>query len=295
MTPAALAALATAALTAGLLLIITGLVGTRRPARPPARLVAALRRLGGQALTPGRRRTRQTVAVAAAAGTAAVWLYTKIPVAGLLAGLAVVGVPWLFGSGRAEQRAIARLEGLGEWTRRLDALVRTGLGLNQAIIVSTRDAPAAIADELGELAAQLRAGTPPAVALSRFADLLADASSDEVIAPLALHATDRGRRLADVLDRLGDNIAREVSMRREVWAARADPRLTTRFMTVLSVVVVAALFTSTTYTSPYRTVLGQTVLAASAATFIGLLVWIRRLSQPRRVPRLLAGWGRESP
>lgn len=284
-----LAAVTAGALLGGLLLTVVGLVGTRRPAGPPSALAGAARRLAGLDLTSRQRHTRQVVLLVAAAAVAAVWLYTGIPVAGFIAGLAVVGVPWLFGSGRAEQQAIARLQALEEWTRRLNALVRTGLGLNQAIIVSTRDAPDAIAGELRDLEAQLRAGAAPVAALNRFADLLADASSDEVIAPLKLHATDRGQRLADVLDHLSDNIAHEVTMRREVWATRADPRLTTKFMTILSVAVFAALFANTTYMRPYQTVLGQIVLAAATAMFVGLLAWIRRLSQPRRGPRLLAG------
>jgi tight adherence protein B len=179
------------------------------------------------------------------------------------------------------------LEALELWTRRLTDLVRTGLGLNQAIVVSTRDAPEALSAELKELEAQLRANVPTVAALDRLANSLADASSDEVIVPLKLHATDRGQRLADVLDQISNNIARDVMMRREVWATRADPRLTTRFMTVLAVIVLVALFANSAYMRPYHTLLGQIVLAACTGMFVSLLVWIRRLSQPRRVPRLL--------
>jgi Flp pilus assembly protein TadB len=280
--------LAAAAILAGIMLTVVGIVGTARAATPTSKLRRRLNRLwAGEGLSVVQRRARQVIALTAVAATAVVWLLTAIPMGGIIAGLAVVGVPWLFTAGRAEQRAIANLEALEVWTRRLTDLVRTGLGLNQAIIVSTRDAPAAIAGDLRELEAQLRAGVPILIALDRFATALGDATTDEVIVALRLHATDRGQRLADILDKISDNIAREVTMRREVWASRADPRLTTRFMTGLAVIVFAFLFANPTYMRPYGTVLGQLVLAACTIVFAGLLVWIRRLSSPQRVPRLL--------
>jgi Flp pilus assembly protein TadB len=284
-----LAALAVAAVLTGAMLLIVGLVGTRRPAAPAWRARRALARLWrGEGLPTGERRARQALLLLSLVTTAAVWLITAIPIAGIIAGVTVVGVPWLFTAGRAEQRAITRLEALEVWTRRLTDLVRTGLGLNQAIIVSTRDAPLAVESDLRDLEAQLRAGVPLVLALDRFAAALGDASSDEVIVALRLHATDRGQRLSDILDKISDNIAREVTMRREVWATRADPRLTTKFMTVLAVVVFVVLFSNTTYMRPYATVVGQIVLTVCFAVFVFLLAWIRRLSQPQKIPRILA-------
>lgn len=291
MNPPLLIALATATVLAGLMITGVGVVGTSRPAAPQTRLRRLTRVWTGQQLSSAERRTRQIITAAAVSATVLIWLLTTIPMAGIIAGLAVVGVPWLFTAGRAEQRSIAALEGLESWTRRLTDLVRTGLGLNQAIMASTRDAPEAIAAELHELEAQLRAQVPIVTALDRFAAALGDAAADEVIVALRLHATDRGQRLADILDKISDNIARVVTMRREVWASRADPRLTVRFMTGVTVVVVALLFANPTYMRPYATVFGQLVLFACTLTFVALLVWVRRLSQPRKVPRLLAPSG----
>lgn len=285
-----LAAFAAAALISGFLLVATGIVGTRRPARPPSRLARAARRAwAGEGLSAGQRRRRHVMQLAAIAAVVAVWFYTGIPMAALIAGLAVIGVPWLFTAGRDEQRAIDKLVAVEVWTRRLHDLVGTGVGLNQAIIRSTRDAPLALVDELSDLAAHLRSGVPTTEALDRLGAQLADASADEVLVRLKLHSTDRGQRLVDVLDRISAGIAREVEMRREIWADRADPRLTTKFMTILSVVVLALLFANNNYMAPFATVLGQLVLAVCITVFVGLLIWIRRLSQPTPVPRLLAG------
>ncbi|SNT65711.1 MULTISPECIES: type II secretion system F family protein [Asanoa] len=284
-----LASLAAAALVSGLLALATGIVGTRRPARPPSRFGQAIRRVWlGDGLSAKQRQRRQATQWAAAAAAVAVWFYTGIPIAALIAAVAVIGVPWLFTAGREEQRAIDRLVAVEVWTRRLHDLVGTGVGLTQAIIRSTRDAPPALADELSDLAANLRAGVPTSDALDRLGAQLADASADEVLVRLKLHSTDRGPRLTDVLQRISAGIAQEVEMRREIWADRADPRLTTKFMTVLSVATLVLLFSNRTYMAPFATVLGQLVLLLSITVFIGLLVWIRRLSQPTRVPRLLA-------
>ncbi|MEU1812973.1 type II secretion system F family protein [Micromonospora aurantiaca (nom. illeg.)] len=283
-----LAAAAAAGLVGGLLLLATGVVGTRRPPRPPSRFARTLRRAwAGEGLSTGQRRQRHLVQVLALATVVGVWLYTGIPAAALIAGVAVIGVPWLFTAGREEQRAIDRLVAIEVWTRRLHDLVNTGIGLNQAIIRSTRDAPPALVDELSDLASHLRAGVPTTEALDRLGARLADASADEVIVRLKLHSTDRGQRLVDVLERISEGIAEEVEMRREIWADRADPRLTTKFMTVLSVVVLALVFANNTYAAPFAKPLGQLVLLLCITVFVGLLVWIRRLSQPTRVPRLL--------
>jgi hypothetical protein len=50
----------------------------------------------------------------------------------LIIGVAVPGVPWLLSAGRAEKRAIARLEAAEASTRRLSDIV-AGIGLQQAI------------------------------------------------------------------------------------------------------------------------------------------------------------------
>jgi Flp pilus assembly protein TadB len=287
MSPATLAAMATAALIAGVMLIVTGLVGTRRPAAPPA--AAGFPALLGVGLPTRQRRNRRALLGLALAATAAVWLLTGWPVGGLIAGLAVLGMPWLLTVGAAERKIIARLEAVETWTRRLKDLVRSGNGLISAIITSARTAPAPIADEVSDLAAALQAGADPQQALDAFADALADFNADEVIAALKLHAGDRGQRLSDVLTSVAAAAAREVVMRRGVAAKRAEPRFVTRFMTGLIAVVLIVVFTDSAYAKPYGTVLGQLVLLAATLLLVGLLAWIRRLTQPPKRGRFLAG------
>jgi Flp pilus assembly protein TadB len=217
------------------------------------------------------------------------WLVTGWPVGGLIAGLAAVGVPWLIAAGAAEKQMIGRLEAIEAWTRRLADLVRTGHGLVSAIVTSARTAPAAITEPVADLAAGLRAGVDPQIALDAFADTLADAKADEVIAALKLHAGDRGQRLSDVLTSVAASAADEVVMRRGVASKRAEPRFVTRFMTGLIAVVLVVVFTNTAYAKPYGTLVGQLVLLAATLLLVGMLVWIHALTQPARIPRFLAG------
>ena len=118
---------------------------------------------------------------------------------GLLVAVAVPGTPWLFGVGKAEQRAIARIEAVGEWTRRLKDVSGTGQGLQQAIIGTIGSVPPGVEDEVRLLAARLQAGWMARSALLAFADEIADPVCDQVVAALILHLSDRGERLGDVL------------------------------------------------------------------------------------------------
>jgi Flp pilus assembly protein TadB len=288
VSPPALAALAAAALIAGLVLVVTGLVGTRQPAGPGTSSGSRIAAVFGAGLSTTRRRSRQALLAFAVAVTAGVWLLTGWPMGGLIAGLAVLGAPWLLTVGAAERRMIARLEAVETWTRRLKDLVRTGHGLISGIVTSARTAPAAIAEEVGDLAAELQAGSDPQQALDRFADALADFKADEVIAALKLHAGDRGQRLSDVLTSVAASAASEVIMRRGVAATRAEPRFVTRFMTALIAIVLIVVFSNAAYARPYGQLVGQLVLFAATLLLVGMLAWIRRLTQPPRRRRFLS-------
>jgi preprotein translocase subunit SecD len=108
-----------------------------------------------------------------------------------------------------------------------------------------------------------------------------------VIAALKLHAGDRGQRLSDVLDSVAGAAAKEVVMRRGVAAKRAEPRFVTRFMTALIALVLIVVFSNGAYSQPYGDVVGQLALFAATLLLVGMLVWIRRLTQPPKRRRFL--------
>jgi Flp pilus assembly protein TadB len=286
---AVLAAVCGAVLATGAVLLARELVfppSTR--ARPPARLVAAARMLWrGTGRGPAeQRRHRLVVATAALAGTGA-WLVTGLPVLGLVCAAAVPGVPWLLAAGAAEKRAIARVDAVGEWTRRLRDVAGTGAGLQAAIVASAATAPAAVAEPVRTLAARLQAGWHAGRALRTFAGEIADPVCDQIVAALLLHLKDRGDKLGAVLSSIAGAAAKEVSMRKEADAERASARFSIRFMTGFSVVAVAVAGFSGDYMRPYATGAGQVLMAVLVTAFVGLLLWTRAMSRPAPVPRLL--------
>ncbi|WP_327682933.1 type II secretion system F family protein [Kitasatospora sp. NBC_00458] len=223
----------------------------------------------------------------ALAGAPLGWLFTGIPLVALLVPLAVFGLPWLFDTTRSDTDRIERLEALSEWTQRIADVLLLGVGLNQAIVTSRRTAPAAIEDEVGELAARLQARWRPEEALRAFADSMADATADKVLAALLLRSGDSGPGLARALSDMAESVREEVRQRRTIEADRAKHRTTIRWLVGIIVLVVTLGSFNTEYTRPYSTVLGQSVLAVVAALFVAVIAWMRALAAHPPVPRLL--------
>jgi Flp pilus assembly protein TadB len=284
-----IAVLAGAACVAGLILLVVALIGTTRPIRPSGDSNEWLRRLWQGSGTTGTEHLRhQTLLGVAVLLGALSFLLTGLPVIGLLTTVAVLGTPWLFNAGKAEQRAIARIEAVGEWTRRLKDMSSTGQGLQQAIIGTVATTPPEIEEEVRLLAARLQAGWLARTALLAFADDIADPVCDQVVAALILHLTDRGERLGDVLNSIASAAAAEVATRREVEAKRTQPRFAVRFLTVMTLLILAYGLINPSYMRPYGTPLGQLVMIVLGSGFVGLLAWVREMSQPPRPARFLA-------
>ncbi|MBQ0982124.1 type II secretion system F family protein [Micromonospora zamorensis] len=277
-----------AACVAGLLLAVVALVGTRRPPGSRPGGGSGLDRLWrGPGSTPSEQRSYQALLIAALVAGALAFLLTGLPVVGLLVAVAVPGTPWLFGVGKAEQRAIARIEAVGEWTRRLKDVSNTGQGLQQSIIGTIGSVPPGVEDEVRLLAARLQAGWVARTALLAFADEIADPVCDQVVAALILHLSDRGERLGDVLGSIAGAASAEVATRREIEAKRTQPRFAVRFLTGMTLATLAYGLINTEYIKPYGTPVGQVVMAVLGAAFIALLAWVRSMSQPQRPARFL--------
>ncbi|GLW34479.1 type II secretion system F family protein [Actinoplanes regularis] len=274
--------------TAGVVLGIVAVVGTTRPPRPPSSTIAAVGRWWrGTGRTRAERQARQTTIILAVVAGAATWLIVGWPAAGLIVAVAIPGIPWLFAAGSAETRAIARLEAVEAWTRRLADIVARGIGLQQAIVATAATAPDRIATEVIDLASRMQATGDPIYALRAFADDLNDYTADQVIAPLILHVSDRGDGLYDVLVDISRSIAAEVEMRSTVDAKRSGPRFAVRFLTGMSAVLIGIGLVSPQFLAPYQTFLGQALLIFLVAFYCALMWWVRALSLPPRRPRLL--------
>lgn len=217
-----------------------------------------------------------------------VWGLTRWPALGVVAALAVWGVPVLFSAQRRAGAAIDRVEAVAEWVRRLADVLVVGVGLGQAIVSTARAAPAEIVDEVDLLAARISARWDIEEALRAFADEIADPSGDLAVAALVLAQRRKGPGLAAALVAVADALSEQVTMRRRVEADRAKPRATARAVTVITLLVVALGLLGGGYLSPYGTPLGQLVLIGVATLFAGSLAWMNSMASARPGHRFLA-------
>jgi Flp pilus assembly protein TadB len=276
----------------GLVALLAGLRGS--PSAPehgaPGRLTLRMRLLWyGTTGTPDRNtlRMRRIQVALALIAAALAWLFSGIPLTVLLSPALVFGLPWLFAVTRADHRQIRRLEGLAEWTQRLSDVLLLGTGLNQALITSRRTAPAALQSEVDDLAARLQARWRAEDALRAFADALADATADKVLAALLLRAGDSGPGLARALADLAESVREEVRQRRSIEADRSKHRTTVRWLVSIILLVIVVGSFNDRYTAPYSTLQGQLVLGVLALAFVGVIAWMRSLAAGKPLPRLL--------
>lgn len=239
------------------------------------------------------RRTRLLLVTGTAVGVLG-WLITGWPLALVIAPAAIVGLPYLLSAPDAKER-IEVLEALEEWTRSLSGVLTVGLGLEQALITTSRSTPAPIAEEVGLLVARLRARWATEDAIRAFANDLDDATGDLIAGNLILAARRRGAGLAKVLDGLAESVAADVRARRQVEADRAKPRATARWVTIISATVLVVLGLTGSYIEPYGSPLGQAILAVLLTAYVATLLWMRRMAEGRRLPRIIGPPGESSP
>lgn len=225
------------------------------------------------------------MAAALAAGIL-VLLVTGWPVAALAVMAGVIVGPYLL-SKRPAERRIARLEALEQWTRKLGDVLGASRALEDALMLSVRQAPEPIAREVGALARRLRGQMPTRTALRMWADDLADPVADQIAAALILAAEHRGAGLRTVLVALSDVVARDVTNRREIEASRAQHRTTLRWILIFVVVYTVFVSLRHSYSAPFDTMAGQTAMFVVVLLYAAGFFWIHRLASPERQPRLL--------
>jgi len=272
-------------------LIVAGLIGIAAGLRPIPADVATRPPRRRLPRIPISRRMRTLLLVGLAAGIV-VALASGWVLALLVVPTAVAGLPVLLSASDSASR-IARLEAMEEWTRGLSGVLISGVGLEQALIATLGSTPDPIKPEVSRLVSRLRARWSTENALRAFADELDDATGDLVAANLILGARRRGPGLAAVLESLAESVAADVRARRQIEADRAKPRAIARWVTIITVGVLGVLAFTGSYVAPYKTPVGQVILTVLLAAYVGVLVWMKRMSAGDSLPRFIGQKARE--
>lgn len=261
----ALVALLGAGVGAGLLLMAAGALGLGPSG------------VGGRVRIAHRQARRSAVAVAA--GLVA-YAATGWPVLALLAVAGAVTLPRLLAGGR-RQAAAERSEAVAQWIEMLRDTMAGAAGLEEAILVSARRPPPAIAPAVARLAARLD-HQPLERALRGFAADVDDPTADLLAAALITAAVNETRDLGQLLAALVEATRAQVRMRASVDSGRAHVRSATRLVVgVTALFTVALLLFSRTYLEPYATLEGQLWLAVVGGVFAVSLALLARLDHVR--------------
>lgn len=225
------------------------------------------------------------LAVGVVAG-AVLAVYSGLALLVIVVPLAVWGLPKLLGE--PPQTDILLLQALDRWVRAMTATLATGKSITDALRLSARQVPPLLQPHLNLLVRRLDDRWTPADALLGMADDLAHADSDAIIASLVLAVQRGGTGATATLAALADTIQDRLRALREIETERSKPRIVVRQVTLITLVVMGgALLLGRDYFAPFGTPLGQAILAVLLGLYVGSLVFLRRLTLPRRRERIL--------
>lgn len=289
MIGSVLAVLCGLLLVGGVIGLVTGLRRRAEPVRATVRVSPAERWARISRRPPGTAgRRRDVLLVAAVVAGVVIAALTQFVIAVAVVPVLVLVVPAILATPKAHD--VQLLEALDRWVRTLSAALPTGKSIPDAIRLSRRTAPMELETDLGVLVARLNNRWETRDALMRFADALDNPDVDGVVAALIL-ASNRGSNGAAItLTALADSLQAQLKGRREVETERAKPYTVVRQVTLVTGVTLAAAFLfGSEFFAPYGTAIGQVILAALIAAYLGSLAVMRRRARQRPRERILVG------
>jgi Flp pilus assembly protein TadB len=282
----ALSALLGGAFGAGLVLMVWALSPADDPAgdtSPIEVLVAAHRWPSGWwARADWRAGARRVLTRSGAAVTVAavVGVWTRWPVGAVLAGIAAYVLPTVLGTDQQARHALARTEAVAVWAEMLRDSLSTAAGLEQTILLTAPFAPTAISEQVGDLAASLRAGRRLPAALEEFSARIDDPIGRLVARALLQAGRRQARQLPDLLSELARRARERANVHLRVAPGHARVRTNARIIVAFTVAMAAGLVVfNRSFLHPYDSALGQLVLLLVGLIFAGGFTGLARLSR----------------
>jgi tight adherence protein B len=203
----------------------------------------------------------------------------------LAAGFGVVA-PFLYYTHRHDRRRAALQGSLADAIAALRDAIRTGLSVQEALVVLARSGPEALRPELSVLVREMRLiGFAPALANLR--DRLGDPLFDVVAATLLLNDPLGGRNVGQVLDRLAQATRAQLRVQEELRAYQSRTVLSARIIAAVPVVLLLGIRQiNPGYLALFDDMWGQMILAGclvSVAVGYAGMLWLTRLPDEPRV------------
>jgi Flp pilus assembly protein TadB len=267
---------------AGLLAAFGGwlvFTGVRRADRPAPRSAAQTWR--DRWAAAGSRRLAIAVGAAVLVG-----IFTRWPVAALLASLFVYTAPVLLGMGRVDARSQAKLEAIASWIEAMRGEIRSYAGVEQAIRGTAGMAKAPIAAEVGALADALERGVRLRVAINAFRRDLAHPAADLVGISLLKAATTHAGNLAEQLNDLVGSVREDVAARERIQISQTEARTSARLVILIVASVGVGLYLFNRTMLPLGSLQGQMILAVVSAIWAAAGLWLHRLATTPQAPRV---------
>ncbi len=268
--------LAGAAVAAGILLVATAVRPERAEVEQAARVPIDVRPLIGRAAA--------ALLVGVVILAASRWVLPAL-VCGAI-GWWVVGL--ITDRKKSGPGELERVEALATWTEQLRDVLMAGDQPIGAIQATVSTCPEPVRPQVRALAARL-GRQPEQVVLRQFADELDDPTADLIAAGLLVALT-KGGRAERVLSSLAQQARHQAERRKLLEAEREPARREVWWVTGLMTLQLLGglLFARSSYLAPYRTFTGQVVLGVLLAAFLGLIIYVQRLSRFTRPARFLS-------
>jgi tight adherence protein B len=230
-----------------------------------------------------------------AAAFIALLALTGWPVAALYGAMSGFFFPTLAVAKRRRREAVDRIEAIAVWVESLRDTTAASAGIQEALRLSARVAPAPVRTEVRDLALRLQHHSV-AQSLRRFAADMKHPLADMVVASLILATGKHAGSLQGVLAMTAKGARDSASMWRQIESSRTRTYAQSRLAGWISFsLIVFLILTRRSFLEPFDSFGGQIALAIIGGAFFLSGVALYRLGRPVDPRRLFAGVERSTP